>query len=236
MELSTLLAVAVPSATLMGGLGGALINGAATRRSGARSARVAARAVHAKEQLEALAAYLDAVRGTPDRSPDRARTAYYRATLLAPTNEIEASVERVEDLRSVSLRPSPGPRPGAVEMRKLEEWAAGEEIAEDEGRAGGYEHREALDSVRAFIKRQDEAHAKGEPEKDPEPLAAYLEDREVAPDAEWARRLLSTGAARAQWQADMRGWRLERDKALAEVSLAVSELDDLVRSWVRGQR
>ncbi|GAA2530879.1 MULTISPECIES: hypothetical protein [Streptomyces] len=233
MELSTLLAVAVPSATLMGGLGGALINGAATRRSGARSARVAAHAVHAKEQLEALAAYLDAVRGTPDHSPGRARTAYYRAT---PTNEIEDAVERVEDLRSVSLRPSPGPRPGAVEMRKLEEWAAAEQIAEDERRAGGYEHREALDSVHTFIKRQDEAHAKGEPEKDPEPLAAYLEDRAVAPDTEWARRLLSTGAARAQWQADVRGWRLERDKALAEVSLAVSELDDLVRSWVRGQR
>ncbi|MFJ3204496.1 hypothetical protein [Streptomyces sp. NPDC086989] len=231
MELSTLLAIAVPLATLLGGLGGAVINGAATRRSSVRSAEAAAKATHAKEQLDALGNYLDAVRN----EPERATAAYYRASRYAPTSEIEGAVERLEDARNARPATAPGPRPGSIQMRQLKRWVEDEQAADEAGQGYGSMHRDALSAVNRFISRQDEAHAKGEPEEDPEPLVAELVAWQVE-SAEWARRLLATPEARAKWGASRDTWRLERDQALLEVSLALSRLERLVRAWMRGQR
>ncbi|GHD83266.1 hypothetical protein ACFQL8_30705 [Streptomyces goshikiensis] len=234
MELSTLLAVAVPSATLLGGLGGAFVNGTATRRASARTAEIASRATHAKEQLEALAAYLDAVRDNPRRPTDTAH--YYRAALLAPTKAIDDAVERIHDARTAYMEIPLEPRPGFEERSQLRRWAAAERADEEAGRPCGFEYREALDAVYEFNQLQKEARSNNKPEKDREPLATYLTERGVTPDIGWARRLVPTWEEQDRWEAEEAARRLLRQRASGEVSLAVRELDDLVRAWVRGQR
>ncbi|MFI8392183.1 hypothetical protein [Streptomyces sp. NPDC085540] len=91
----------VPAAAAFGGITGAFITGTFTRLTGARAAEVTLQTMHAKEQLEALAAYAEHLRAVESGQPEIKSgymDAYHRAALLSPTAAIEDAVEQAHAL------------------------------------------------------------------------------------------------------------------------------------------
>ncbi|MFJ2752793.1 hypothetical protein [Streptomyces sp. NPDC087297] len=229
----------VPASAAFGGITGAFISGTFTKLTGARTAEVTLQTTHAKEQLEALAAYMEHLRSAEGRRGKASRgyvAAYYRAALLAPTVEIEDKVEQAhavwDKVRKGRMGVGSPVMPGAREQSTLQGFPG---AVEEEGTTSRNK-RAALEEVKLFHAELDAAHAAGKAEPDSGPLVAKLTDcYQVLSESE-ARRLLSNGAERAQYHQaaeEARGI-VHNNRVL--LGKHRTELEDMVREWVRGYR